>query len=313
MQAAPIMTDWKPQNGLLWGETHQRLAHRLHQHELFSDAALGRLIESYPREHYSVVEWGQQGRARSDWREGEIAGLTGPQVMEAVSRSRVWINLRNAPTVDKRYSELLDSIFDEFAERMPGFATTSRTMGILISSPGSRTVYHADLPGQSLWQIRGSKRVFVYPPVKPFLRPEHVEGIALSGVEMNMNYEPWYDEHASVYDLEPGQMLHWPLNAPHRVDNHDCLNVSMTLEYFTEEIRRSYMVTVANGILRSKFGVTPRSRATSGPAFWTKAVLQKALKNTRMVKRENKARRKATFRLDPSRPGAIVDLAQTGS
>lgn len=304
----PIMTDWKPQNGVLWGEAPQRLEHRLDQHELFSNEALGELIERYPREHYSLVEWGVQGRARSEWREGEISGLSGREVIEAVGKSRVWINLRNAPAVDKRYGDLLDQIFEEFEERIPNFRSLSRTMGILISSPGSRTVYHADLPGQSLWQIRGSKRVYVYPAVKPFLRPEHVEGIALSGVEANMPYEPWYDDYANVYELEPGQMLHWPLNAPHRVDNHDCLNVSMTLEYFTDEIRRTHMVTVANGIMRSKLGVTPKSREISGPAFWTKAVLQRALRNTKMVKRENKARRKPSFRLDPTRPGAIVDL-----
>ncbi|MBN9063971.1 MAG: hypothetical protein J0H41_16230 [Rhizobiales bacterium] len=302
------MTEWKSQNGDLWGETPQCLAHRLHQHELFSNEALGELIERYPREHYSLVEWGAQGRARSDWREGEISGLSGRDVIDAVSRSRVWINLRNAPAVDKRYAALLDEIFTEFEARIPGFRTLSRTMGILVSSPNSRTVYHSDLPGQSLWQIRGSKRVYVYPAVKPFLRPEHVEGIALSGVEMNMPYEPWYDDYADVFDIEPGQMLHWPLNAPHRVDNHDCLNVSMTLEYFTDEIRRTHMVTVANGIMRTKLGVTPKSREISGPSFWTKAVLQRALRNTTMVKRENKARRKPSFRLDPSRPGAIVDL-----
>ncbi|OJY35046.1 MAG: hypothetical protein BGP06_18855 [Rhizobiales bacterium 65-9] len=308
MPQNPIMTEWKSQNGDLWGETPQCLAHRLHQHELFSNEALGELIERYPREHYSLVEWGAQGRARSDWREGEISGLSGRDVIDAVSRSRVWINLRNAPAVDKRYAALLDEIFTEFEARIPGFRTLSRTMGILVSSPNSRTVYHSDLPGQSLWQIRGSKRVYVYPAVKPFLRPEHVEGIALSGVEMNMPYEPWYDDYADVFDIEPGQMLHWPLNAPHRVDNHDCLNVSMTLEYFTDEIRRTHMVTVANGIMRTKLGVTPKSREISGPSFWTKAVLQRALRNTTMVKRENKARRKPSFRLDPSRPGAIVDL-----
>ncbi|WP_342359512.1 hypothetical protein [Terrarubrum flagellatum] len=302
------MSDWKPQNGLVWGEAPQRLAHRLHQHELFSDAALARLIEIYPRENYSLVEWGEQGRARSDYREGELGGLSGAEVIDAIARSRVWINLRNAPAVDKRYGELLDEIFAEFSARMPGFDTLSRTMGILISSPNSRTVYHADLPGQSLWQIRGRKRVYVYPPAAPFLRPEHVEGIALTGVEMNMPYEPWYDDYASVYDLDPGQMLHWQLNAPHRVDNHDCLNVSMTLEYFTDEIRRTHMVTMANGIMRAKLGLNPRSRSISGPSFWTKAVLQKALRNTKMVKRENKARRKPTFRLDPTRPGAVIDL-----
>ena len=93
-------------------------------------------------------------------------------------------------------------------------------------------------PGQSLWQIRGTKRVYLYPPVAPFLTPEQIERIILSGVEVDMDYAPWYDEHAAVFDLKPGEMLHWPLNSPHRVDNHDCLNVSLTTEYWTDPIRR---------------------------------------------------------------------------
>lgn len=303
-----IFTDWREETGRVWGQVPQRLPHRLHAHPLFSREALAALIEAYPREHYSLVQWGEHG-ARSSWREGEIGGLDGAGVISAIERSRVWINLRNAPRVDARYAALLDEIFDELAARMPGFTPVNTTMGILISSPKSRTLYHADLPGQSLWQISGRKRVYVYPAAPPFLRPEHVEGIALRGVECDMPYEPWYDTHAEVFDIGAGEMLHWPLNAPHRVDNFDCLNVSMTLEYFTDEIRRAHIVTRANGILRSQFGLAPRSRKTHGPSFWMKAALQKSLRNLPSVRRMDRPRKPVSFRLDPGRPGAIEDIA----
>lgn len=306
--ADPIFTDWRAETGCLWGAVAQRLRHRLHEHPLFSNEALAQLIDIYPRRHYSLVQWGEHGQ-RSAWREGEIGDLTGAQVIEAIGASRVWINLRNAPMVDPRYKTLLDEIFDELAARMPGFETVNRTMGILISSPKSRTLYHCDLPGQSLWQIRGRKRVFVYPTTAPFLRPEHVEGIALRGVEVDMPYESWYDDHAQVFDIEPGEMLHWPLNAPHRVDNFDCLNVSMTLEYFTDEIRRAHMVTRANGILRTQFGLAPRSHVTHGAGFWMKAALQKGLRNLPAVRGMDRPRKRPDFRLDPTKPGAIAEIA----
>ena len=70
----------------------------------------------------------------------------------------------------------------------------------------------------------------------------------------------------------------------------------------------AHMVTMANGILRQKLGIEPKSRATVGAAFWTKAVLQKALRETSLVKRENKARRKPEFRLDPTRPGELLEI-----
>ncbi len=307
MRADPVFTSWQPRHAALWGNAPIRLKHRLHEHELFTNDALARLVERYPREHYSLVQWGSHG-ASGSWREGELAGLPGEAIIDAIARGRVWINMRNLPDVDPRYAALMNEIFDELEDRMPGFGSFTRKLGLLISSPLSRTLYHLDLPGQSLWQIRGSKRVFVYPAAPPFETPEVIERVALSGVEVNMPYQPWYDEHATVLDIEPGDMLHWPLNAPHRVDNHDCLNVSMTLEYFTEDIRRTHMVTKANAILRTKFGVTPKSRATTGPSFWAKAALQRALRDTKWVRREDRARRAPEFRLDPTRPGCIAEI-----
>lgn len=304
-----IFTGWRNHHGELWGNAPLRLGHRIHQHDLFSLPALARLIEGYPRQHYSLVQWGEHGQSGS-FREGDVGGLSGQGVLDAIAQGRIWINLRNAPDVNPAYGALRDEIFAELQARLPGFNPFTTKLGILVSSPKSRTLYHCDLPGQSLWQIHGRKRVYVYPTASPFLTQEHVERVALSGVEVNMPYEPWYDEHAQVFDIEPGDMLHWQLNAPHRVDNHDCLNVSMTLEWFTDEIRRSHMVTMANGIMRSKLGMTPRSRSTVGASFWSKAILQKALRDTPFVKRENKARRKPEFRLDPDNPGAILDLQE---
>jgi len=300
-----IFTGWTAAESALWGKAPMRLRHRLHEHELFSNDALERLVEGYPREHYNLVQWGSQ----SGWREGEIDGLSGADIIRSISGGRVWINMRNLPLVDSRYGDLMNQIFDELEGHMPGFRTFTRKLGLLISSPLSRTLYHVDLPGQSLWQIRGAKRVYVYPKSAPFIDDATIERIALSGVEVDIPYDPSFDERAQVYDIEPGDMLHWPLNAPHRVDNHDCLNVSMTMEYFTEDIRRAHMVTVANGILRSKLGFAPKGRQTTGPGFWSKAVLQRALRDTRWVRRETRARRKPEFRLDPTRPDGIVELA----
>lgn len=308
MAAQTIFPAWDPVHSGLWGAVPLPIAHSLHEHELFSDEALAALLETYPREHASLVQWGRHGEAQA-WREGEWSGLSGRAALEAIAKARVWINLRNAARVDPRYGALLEEIAQETARRVPGLCAYNWTMGILISSPGSRTLYHADLPGQSLLQIRGVKKIYVYPRAAPFIEDAHLEKIALSGVEASLPYQPWYDDHARVYEMHPGDMLHWPLNAPHRVDNEDCLCVSVTLEYFTPEIRRGHMVTMGNAILRSKFGIAPRSRATHGPAFWGKAVLQRALRGTKWVKRQDRARRPPEFRLDPSLPGGVAEIA----
>ena len=294
----------------LFGHAPMRLDHSLHRSPLFSLEALAELIERYPRKDYSLVHMGEQGSARKTWREGEIGRLSGDRVIEWIANGRMWLNLRNVATNDVRFKILLQQIFGEMTASLPDFKPFNEGLGILISSPKAQVYYHCDLPGQSLWQIAGRKRVYLYPNTAPFLTQPQIEGIALFGLETEMRYEPWFDEHATVFELEPGQMLHWPLNAPHRVENHDCLNISMTIEYWTDEIRRAHMVNVANGILRQRFGVTAPGRSTRGLSFAAKATLQRALKHSSWVKREKAQRRPVDFSLDSQNVGRIIDLGQ---
>jgi len=307
MTTEPVFTSWTEQDGKLWGNQPVCVEHRLNRSPLFSMEGLADLIDRYPRQHYSLVQMGAPGQ-RKLWREGEIGDLSGKEVIESIAKGRMWLNLRRVAEVDTRYRDLVNAIFGELSEQVPGFTSTDESIGILISSPNAQVYYHADLPGQSLWQIHGAKRVYIYPAVKPFLAPEHLEDIALYGVEVNMPYEPWYDEHARCFEFRGGQMLNWPLNAPHRIENLDCLNVSMTMEYWTEEYKRAQIVNVANGILRHRFKRPARSRATHGPVFWGKRVAQRLLRDSPGLKRERKALRPITFKLDRTHLGQILDL-----
>ena len=65
---------------------------------------LTKLIENYPRAHYSIIHMGEQGTDRRFWREGDLGGLTGEEVFEAVANGRLWLNLRRVNQVDGRYS-----------------------------------------------------------------------------------------------------------------------------------------------------------------------------------------------------------------
>ena len=304
--SAPVFSQWEPKHASLWGTQPLCLEQNLHCSPLFSRAALGALIEAYPPEMYNLVQMGVQGD-RKLWRYGSIGEATGAQVIEAIAAGRLWINLLRVNEVDHRYRELLDGIFAEVEARVPGYATFSRINGILISSPRAQVYYHFDSSGQSLWQIEGTKRVYLYPPVSPFLTPESLEHVALNRDEVGVKYEPWFDDHATVYELRPGQMMHWPLNSPHRVENQDCLSISMTAEYYTRDIRRKQMVNVANGLLREKLGINP-GRNISGAGFWSKAVVQAGVRRLRLLEGERKKTHQLTFKLDPLHPGQIIDL-----
>jgi len=302
-----IFSTWDETHSELWGHQPIRLAHDMHRLPAFSMDELARLIETYPREHYSLIKTGAKGASRV-WREGDIGQLGGRQVIEAIARGGLWLNLRNVTSVDRRYRDPVDQMFAEIAAHVPGFEAPRHQAGILISSPDAQVYYHADLPGQGLIQVAGRKRVYIYPNTPPFVRPEHLEDIALFDVEVDLPYAPWYDRHAQVIDLEPGQMLNWPLNAPHRVENLGNLNISMTVSYANDDIRRAEIVNLANGLLRHRFGYQPRSRSPRGPSYLAKAVMQKLLRNSKWVKRERSARRPIDFRLDETDLGKIVDL-----
>jgi hypothetical protein len=307
MSRTAVLAPWAAETPRLWGQVPLRLNHSLHTSPLFSRATLAEVIETYPRSHYALVSMGGQQDKRL-WREGEIGRLSGHEVIDAIAAGRMWLNLRDISTLDPRYKTALDQLFDELSQRVPGFTADKRSCGILISSPMAQVYYHADLPGQALFQIQGAKRVYVYPCSAPFITQQNIEDIALFDMELDVPYESWYDRHATVIDLEPGTFAAWPLNAPHRVENLDCLNISMTVSFHTEQIRRAQTVALANGILRHRFGMTAPKRTLTGAGYWSRAVLQKSLRDLSWIKAERAARRPITFRLDPSAPGHIRDL-----
>ena len=308
MSASAIITKFDEKDAIMWGNEPVCIGHGLHQQPLFTSDALAELIESYPREHYNIFSMGSQKNESWYWRQGDLDGMKGKDVLEAIKRGRLWLNLRNVNKVDKRYANLLDDLMDELSERMPGFEAKRKNSGILISSPMAQVYYHVDLPGQLLFQIAGRKKLYFYPAHKPFITHEQLEHTAITGLGVDIKFEPWYDEYARVQDFEPGQMVHWPHFAPHRVVNYDVMNISMTVDFSTAPILRAQMVNYANGILRHGFGWTPRSRGITGVPFWTKAVLQKALREAPWVKKQKTRNEQIEFRLDRTEIGSIVDL-----
>ena len=67
MSEQAIITKWDDKDSVMWGNEPVNVGHSLHQSPLFSMETLARLIESYPREHYSLVKTGARGSSRV-WR-----------------------------------------------------------------------------------------------------------------------------------------------------------------------------------------------------------------------------------------------------
>lgn len=297
-----ILTEWRDHYATMFGNQPLKLKHRLHESPLFTDEALAGLLESADRADYHVSTMDNGVR-----REGEFGDLSGAEILEAVRTGAIWVNLRTPAQTDPRYGELLDQIYSEFEARVPGLETFRQNMTILISSPNIKVKYHMDVPGQTLWQVRGVKKVYVYPAAEPFLPQRAIEKLVLGEAhETDMGFEPWYDEFAQITDLQPGEMLHWPLNGPHRVDNHDCLNVSITTEHWTKSLRNAYAVNYANGLLR-KAGLNRLSQPDRGPGLWGRLALAGAVKFSGAGKKTAKPYQ-IDFRVDPEAPGAVRDI-----
>lgn len=304
-----IFRQFTKQDKAVWGSQTVKLQHMLHEHPLFQDEALMALIDDYPRSHYNVNTMSQPGAPKAFWREGEKGDATGAEVFQAIEKGRMWINLRKVMDVDQRYSDLLDEMFDEIRLNVPDFETFKRNMGILVSSPGAQVYYHCDIPGQSLWQVKGRKRVYLYPNTTPFLPESEIEKVILGETEEEIHYERWFDNYADVIELAPGEMLHWPLNAPHRVENLDMLNISITTEHYTDDVRTQYAVRYANGVLRSRLGLQNLSPRIDGPTVYPKMALAAAFKFGGLQK-ARAMKRIVDFRIAKDAPDGLVDIPE---
>lgn len=303
MTRRAIIKNWTHADRQLFGRQPVRLNHDLAESGLFSEETLAEVIEEVPASHYNLTTMGYD-HDNPEWKEGHINGHKGRDVIDAIRRGRMWLNLNALQDIDRRYRDVLDQMMGDFEGAVDDLNTFRRSLGVLVSSPKVRVFYHADVPGQSLWQVSGRKRLYVYPNTEPFLRPEDMEKIVLGVTEEEIPYQPWFDDHAKVFELGPGEMVHWPVNGPHQVFNEDCLNISVTTSHWTNAIRNAYAVNYANGVLRQNFGYAPRSTQPVGASLYAKAALAMVWKKLNLQKGKQYIR-EIQFKIDPADPTGI--------
>ncbi|TPW26311.1 cupin domain-containing protein [Pararhizobium mangrovi] len=302
-----IIADWQPRHAALFGHERLKLNHRLRETGLFSRSALGRLIEQCPPEELGLESMCHE-TDKPDRIQGELGGSSGEDAIRAIEKGRMWMNVRRIMDWSPEYRALLDQVFDEFERRMPGFSTFKRNIGVLISSPNAKVYYHADIQGQSLWQIEGQKSVFLYPRSSVFMDDRNIEKILLRETDEDLPYELWYDDYADEIVLKPGEMITWPLYAPHRVQNHDCLNISVTMEHWTREIRNAYAVHYGNGVMRRTLGIKNASTRDRGLHVYPKAA--SALLWKRLGRQTSgDVVKQRHFRIDADAPEGLVTYA----
>ncbi len=268
---------WTPEARAGFARDEVSVRHSLHTRAMFDDARLAELLDRYPRERLGVFTMGEDAADWGTWRRGEASDLSGTELLAEVKAGRLWLNLRAVNVNDQAYAELSREIFAE-VEAMTGRRTFKQDVGLLISSPKAQVFYHLDIPLVMLWQLRGEKRVRVYPVAEPFVDEAQIERIVLGDSAEQFAFDLAWDKDATVFDLKPGMMVSWPQNAPHRVENGDMLNLSLSIEFMTAEALMRANVLYANGLMRRMTGRAPKSAAVSGAGALAKFAVARAHK-----------------------------------
>lgn len=152
---------------------------------------------------------------------------------------------------------------------------------IFLTSPGSVTPYHMDPEHNFLLQIRGSKIVHLFDPHDPnVLTQEELERF-YRGAHRNMVLRDENRSKAWVYDLKPGFGLHFPVTAPHWVQNRDEVSISFSITFRTPDLDRRSMLHTVNGFLRDR-GINP---APVGKRPWADRLKTSAYRAYRKVRK----------------------------
>ena len=301
-----IISDWTKEKARAFSRETLAFRHGLHERPMFDDAGLVSLLDRYPRDKLGVFTMGEDPVDWGSWRRGEAGDLTGQELLDAAKAGRIWLNLRKTNDYLPDYAELEREIFAEKEAEVPGLRTFKRDLGMLISSANAQVFYHLDVPLVSLWQLRGRKTVWLYPVADPYIGEPQLERIVLKETAEQFAYDPAWDAGATAFEMEPGVMVTWPQNAPHRIENGPMLNVSLSIEFMTPPAVMRANVLYANGVLR-KTGARPRLQAAPHPTALAKIALARGVKASGLSKtfQKNLA---STFRVDPAAPNAIAPL-----
>ncbi len=256
-----------------FGAKPAKTRHNLLGTGLFDDDKLLEVFDQHDADELLVYRMGSDHEVLDDFKYGRRGDLSAEELLSAVKAGKLWLNIINLTNNHRVFAELVDGIYDELERVAPGFHTVFRSANLLVSSPDSQVYYHADAPQNILWHLRGEKRVWLYPNEERFAPREWVEMIFTRESDDDLPYEPEFEQYAVAYDLCPGDMLTWPQNTPHRVENLSGLNVSLTTEHYTPNAMTKRMTYLSNHYLHRWFGLPTRSVELNGVSAMTKRAL----------------------------------------
>jgi len=300
-----ILENWTSDHSEKFQKETFKVKHDLLSTGLFSDEALIDLLNRHPKDQLDVCTHSDHPVYQYKFRTGDVRDVEGKTIFEAVKAGSIWINMRKAMNIHPEYKAVLDEMYGEIAQNT-GKKPFNANGGILISSPIAKVPMHFDATETILWHVRGTKRIFFYPMTADFLADEDYETYMFRRSEDYLPYQESMKEAATVYDLHEGDMVTWPLNTPHHVENLSFC-ISVTTEYSTFESSVKNAGMYANAVLRHKLGMSPNWQAASKPQRYVKAGAGLILRKIGVLDTLD-VTDVVDFKLDKNAPGYIRDI-----
>jgi hypothetical protein len=185
---------------------------------------------------------------------------------------------------DPEYRQLLDRCLDEIRPLSETVAPgmQKRQGFIFISSASSVTPYHMDPEYNFLLQVRGKKRVTIWNPADRAVLSERELEDYYSERNFQITFKEEYRRRASSFELTPGAGLHFPVTAPHYVENGDEVSISFSITFQTPASERRRLLYGANARLR-ELGLNPSPVGESGLCDSTKHAAFRAYRLAKRV------------------------------
>lgn len=302
------LLQWSADQAGRFGLVAQTSRHRVHELPWWDDAGLARLIGRQPREKLRVFQSGTDPKQRHrDHQPVDTEGASPEDILEAVRRGKLWVNLQRIETCQPDFCDLGKRLYGEMQKEAPHFhpVWTNRAF-LFISSPGAMVYLHADYQPNMLWHLRGNKTIWIYPAYDDrILSQERIEEICAGG-EDDIDYEYEYDKIGTPFEIEPGATVSWPARSPHRVINGNNLNVSLSTFHETVEDYQRVLEHKADYLLRTKL---PRAQFLfSAVGRSAKRVAYLALERAGWAEGRPVKEYWARLRVDPHAPSGVREI-----
>ena len=210
------------------------LTHMIADHPLLSIDALGELaarMRPETLEHNAATDL----PLGITYAETPQNGLSVRDTIRRIDECGSWVLLKYIEQ-DPAYAALMREVLGQIEDIVqPRTGEMMRFEGfIFISSPRAVTPLHFDPEYNILFQARGSKTMTLFPTADPEIISQEFFEAYFGGGSRNL---PWRDEwnaKARPISIVPGEAIYVPILAPHWVQTHDEVSVSLSLTWRSE-------------------------------------------------------------------------------